>query len=143
MNSLKEIKVTESYMGLDQDIRGCQIEETFDNCTSRFYIENLRKHCECLPFQIRLSNELPLCSSNHSKCVRNILSKTSNCLEPCSGLTVTSFSDQANPYTIESLLSDEDNAAYNEYMHWSEMPPVLKGMKDGSILLSKLHCHFI
>ena len=57
LDALKEIEVTTSYLGLDQEVRGCQNVEPFDNCTTRHYIENLLDHCGCLPFHIRLSDE--------------------------------------------------------------------------------------
>ena len=33
LNVLTDIKVTESYLGLDQNIRKCQNQEPYDNCT--------------------------------------------------------------------------------------------------------------
>ena len=39
--SLKEIYVTDSFMGLDKDTRKCQNIETFDDCKTRQYVENL------------------------------------------------------------------------------------------------------
>ena len=40
LNALKEIKVTDSYLGMrmDQDIKDCQNKEPFFNCTTRKYI---------------------------------------------------------------------------------------------------------
>ena len=34
-NALKEIRVTKSYLGLDEDVRGCQDEEPLNNCTTK------------------------------------------------------------------------------------------------------------
>ena len=56
LNALKEIDVTESYLGLDQDVRGCQNKESFHNCTTRKYIDTLRDKCGCIPLNIRLSD---------------------------------------------------------------------------------------
>ena len=52
INILKEITVTESYLGLDQDIIKCQNEEPLDNCTTRLYINSLLDKCGCLPFNL-------------------------------------------------------------------------------------------
>ena len=52
------IEVTGSYLGLDQDVRGCQDNEPIQNCTSRCYKEALLKACGCLPFNIRLSDKV-------------------------------------------------------------------------------------
>ena len=53
--SLKEIKVTDSFLGLDSDTRNCQNIETYNNCTSRLYSETLRQKCGCLPLSLILS----------------------------------------------------------------------------------------
>ena len=61
INDLKEIEVTDSYLGLDQDERGCQNEEPFDNCTTRKYIDAFREDCGCLPLNMNIgpSNKVP------------------------------------------------------------------------------------
>ena len=61
---IKEIKPTESYLGLDQDIRQCQNAEPFYNCTTERYHEAFLRECGCLPFSIRLSNEVDMNSSS-------------------------------------------------------------------------------
>ena len=52
MNVLKEIKVTDSFLGLDEDKKGCQNEEPFHNCTTRHYISSILKECGCLPLNM-------------------------------------------------------------------------------------------
>ena len=37
LDNLKEIKITDSYLGLDQDVRKCQNEESLFSCTTRQY----------------------------------------------------------------------------------------------------------
>ena len=54
LNVLKEIDVTDAYLGLDQGVRGCQTKESLNNCTTRHYIENLLNKCNCLPFALTL-----------------------------------------------------------------------------------------
>ena len=58
MNIIKEEEVTESFLGLDQDVRGCQDDEHYDECTTRHYIETMREQCGCLPLYIRLSDKV-------------------------------------------------------------------------------------
>ena len=58
LNVVKNIQVTESYLELDQDVRGCQTETTIQNCTTRQYISGLLEGCGCLPFSIRLSEKV-------------------------------------------------------------------------------------
>ena len=55
MDVLKEIKVTNSYLGLDQDVRDCQHEEPYDNCTTKHYLDSLLEVCGCLPLTVRSS----------------------------------------------------------------------------------------
>ena len=56
LNDLKEIDVTEEYLGLDENVRGCQNQESFHNCTTRHHIDALIKECGCVPFNIKLSS---------------------------------------------------------------------------------------
>ena len=58
LDALKEIKVTDSYLGLDQDVRGCQNEESLNNCKTKHYLERILEKCDCLPFNIRLSEKV-------------------------------------------------------------------------------------
>ena len=58
LNIIKEEEVTESFLGMDQSVRGCQNEEHYDECTTRQYIENMREKCGCLPLSIALSNQV-------------------------------------------------------------------------------------
>ena len=60
LNVVKEIEVTDSYMGLDQDVRGCQIKEPYDDCTTKIYMDTTIGKCGCLPFNIRKSNQVRL-----------------------------------------------------------------------------------
>ena len=57
LNDLKEIKTTDSYLGLDQDVRKCQINEPLFNCTTRKYIEAILADCKCLPPNLKLNND--------------------------------------------------------------------------------------
>ena len=63
LHSMKEIKVTDSFMGLDRDTRNCQNIETYNDCKSRQHSENLRKVCGCLPLSLRLSEKVKTISN--------------------------------------------------------------------------------
>ena len=52
LNILKDVEVTDSFLGLDESVRQCQNNEPYDNCTTRHYIENVRKNCGCLPLAV-------------------------------------------------------------------------------------------
>ena len=51
LNVVKDIKVTEAFLGLDQNIRNCQNVETYEDCSTRKYMEKILELCNCLPFQ--------------------------------------------------------------------------------------------
>ena len=53
LNALKKIKVTDSYLDLNQDVRGCQNNVDILNCTTRNYIDTHLRKCGCLPFNLR------------------------------------------------------------------------------------------
>ena len=55
LNILKEIEVTDSFYGLENEMRKCQgykSKETYDNCTTRYFMEEMRLKCGCLPYAI-------------------------------------------------------------------------------------------
>ena len=54
LDAIKETMVTESYLGLDQDVTGCQNQESIDSCKTRRHLETLLETCGCLPFNIKL-----------------------------------------------------------------------------------------
>ena len=58
INILTEMQVTESYLGLEQDVRECQNQEPFFNCTTKYHLQIIQKHCGCLPFNIRLEDKV-------------------------------------------------------------------------------------
>ena len=58
LHSLKEIVVTDSFMGLDRDARNCQNIETIDDCKTRLHVENFRRQCGCLPLSLKLSEKV-------------------------------------------------------------------------------------
>ena len=49
---MKEIKVTESYLSLDEKIRKCQDKEHQDDCRTKHYIASVLQNCGCLPLTI-------------------------------------------------------------------------------------------
>ena len=60
LNTLKEIKATDAYVGLGKDVTNCQNEESLFNCTTRQRIEAFQRECGCLPFSVRISSKVNL-----------------------------------------------------------------------------------
>ena len=60
LNVIKEIKVTQSYLGLDAEARspkGCQDEKSVPDCLTEQYLEDLLQECHCLPFNNIISDK--------------------------------------------------------------------------------------
>ena len=66
LDNLKEIKGTDSYLGLDLDTRDCQNDKPFYNCTTQHYMEGLLRQCGCLPLNLRFSAEVGNDCKNYS-----------------------------------------------------------------------------
>ena len=52
------IDVTESFLGLDENVIKCQDKVFFDDCTTKYYIETIKKNCKCLPVSINILKEV-------------------------------------------------------------------------------------
>ena len=53
LNVIKEIAATNSFLSMDRKDIGCQ-EETFDECATRKYTNELINKCKCLPLQMMI-----------------------------------------------------------------------------------------
>ena len=42
LNVVKDIKVTDSFTGLDIDVRNCQIGQIFEECTTKHFMEKMK-----------------------------------------------------------------------------------------------------
>ena len=58
LNVIKEISATDSFLSMNENDRKCQGVETFDECVTRKYIDDLKNKCNCLPLHLRLTNEV-------------------------------------------------------------------------------------
>ena len=52
LNNVKQVEVTEDFLGLDQDVIECQKDVTYGDCMTRQYVESLIDYCQCVPFSI-------------------------------------------------------------------------------------------
>ena len=55
LNILKEIIVTDSFLELENEIKNCQSyysKGSYDNCTTRYFVEQISINCGCLPYAI-------------------------------------------------------------------------------------------
>ena len=58
MNVVKEVLATDSFLNMDIESRGCQNGEAFTTCATGNFIDSLISNCQCLPFHLRMSNEV-------------------------------------------------------------------------------------
>jgi len=49
LNAIKELSVTSSYLALHPSVRGCQNQESFEECTTNLYRKSIIDICRCLP----------------------------------------------------------------------------------------------
>ena len=52
LTSLQEVKVTADFLQLDMKYRNCQNKESFEDCTSRKYLEKVQQECNCIPYRL-------------------------------------------------------------------------------------------
>ena len=127
--AMKEIKVTESYLGLDKNIRECQPEEPFYNCTTRMYHDTFIEQCGCLPLNIITSNEEAICSPKQLECVVNVeISSSSSCMKSCSGLVIRNFFKSQEKKKLDNLFPVQ--RAYDKYKKITGFPLGFFGKND-------------
>ena len=73
LNVVKEFRVTNSYLGLDMDVRRCQNDLPIVECSTKNYIDSLLQECGCLPFSIRIYKKVVIfyIRKNHF-CLNNL-----------------------------------------------------------------------
>ena len=58
LNVVKEIYVRKSFFSLNKNVRGCQEEESYDQCTTNNYLEALKDKCKCYPLHLRINEKV-------------------------------------------------------------------------------------
>ena len=58
LNTVKEFEVTDDFLSLDFQKIDCQNKESITDCKTRLHREALLTQCKCLPFNIRVSDEV-------------------------------------------------------------------------------------
>ena len=56
ISDVKQIEVTEDFLGLDDSIKKCQNTEPFEKCTTRHYLDTVREECKCIPYAMKDNN---------------------------------------------------------------------------------------
>ena len=71
-----------------------------------------------------------ICSSYELKCVEEVEVDSPDCLPPCQGSFITSFSRFEKDRNLEYSILKEI-IAYDKMMKWNPNPPILKGKFTG------------
>merc|ERR1711860_404923 len=114
-----EIIVTDSFLGLERDIRNCQNIETFNDCITRQYNEKLLQQCGCLPLHLgNLEKDVLCVSKKDIECSQAIGPPNSTfCLRPCSGLVVSGYSKRQIDKSLGTLMP----ATVHQYKKFKKM----------------------
>ena len=48
LNNLRQISVSDSYLGLDESVRECQQKEPLHQCRTRAYTKSISEKCGCV-----------------------------------------------------------------------------------------------
>ena len=120
---VKEIKVTEEFLGLGEKETGCGVEEVKSDCVTRRYRDHLLASCGCAPFSLAshygeevhnfsvkdyISNhyEAEVCNSTQLDCVANLEVEPGECVEQCEGSIME----------VERILDDRNEGDLREYL---------------------------
>ena len=84
----------------------------------------------------------PICSSKDYLCANKIemeilVKKTENCLPPCSGLLLTSYTKTDPIEKVEDVISSV-LPAYSEYTKWYDFPSGLRGCIFNEIMKNRV-----
>ena len=52
ISDVKEVKVTEDFLGLQTNIRKCQNKERFEACTTNQFFNEALRLCKCVPYRL-------------------------------------------------------------------------------------------
>ena len=56
----KELQVTDSFLGLNEVVRGCQERGMYDNCIKNSHVDKIRNSCGCLPLGLKMNKNVNL-----------------------------------------------------------------------------------
>ena len=69
ISNIKEFKVTEAFLNLDVETKGCQHEESFDRCMTKNNFIAITTNCNCVPYSMRNYSSLSNMKVRLYKCI--------------------------------------------------------------------------
>ena len=92
LTSVKEVKTSDDFLGLDQKFTKCQTKESLEDCKTKTYQEKLREVCHCVPYQLKNATDDIICNSEGLQCSDDIMADidkiADSCYAPCEGIYV-------------------------------------------------------
>ena len=86
MTSLKKLTGTDTFLGLPDDVKDCQVRDQ-ERCENEKFIEKVKSECGCIPWSlgVRYKSE-NFCSPSALSCVDNFETTDDDCRPTCTGL---------------------------------------------------------
>lgn len=136
MNVVKEIRVTESFIGLSLGVKQCQNEEAYSDCETKAYLSALIDNCKCLPFDLKYFNDsnIPICNSSQLTCAERAKNLENKCIVKCEGLVVTSYSYQNKSNALDTF--SDLIESYKKYKGIIDLPGKISKLR---IVVQMLH----
>ena len=109
LTSVKEVKTSDGFLGLDQKFTKCQTKESLEDCKTKIYLEKLREVCHCVPYELKNATDDIICNSEGLRCSNDIMADidkiAESCAAPCEGIYVEvkrqpAANVSANDYSI-------------------------------------------
>ena len=54
LSAVKEMRISDDFLSLGQDFTKCQVQEAYEDCTTRMYYAAMIKQCNCIPYSLAL-----------------------------------------------------------------------------------------
>ena len=86
MTSLKKLTGTDTFLGLPDDVKDCQVGDQV-RCENNRFIERVKTECGCIPWSLGdRYNAETFCSPTGLSCVNNMEASDEDCRPSCTGL---------------------------------------------------------
>ena len=100
LTAVKEVSVTESFLGLKEEDKKCQNLESLEDCSTKRYLQSLRsdqtsikehslifcRRAGCRPFSLGYDENIPVCSAAQLFSIGELEGTTEDCQVPCEGI---------------------------------------------------------
>ena len=105
LTDIKNIEVTDQFVGLGRTVTRCQTEEFRLDCQARRQKEKVLSQCRCAPYSLRshYGEAVPICSAAALDCVRRVALSKDSCLERCHGTVLGYQRLDSSPRDEEGL----------------------------------------